>query len=76
MEGLSRYDIASVGQAAVEDAYRESLRKSQHQMVSWPVFLRELLRNLDPQTEAYQKVEDMLVEQFQQELSIELADML
>ncbi|MDR2109107.1 MAG: hypothetical protein LBP28_06590, partial [Coriobacteriales bacterium] len=68
MEGLSRYDIVAVCQAAVEEAYRQSLRQSRHQMVTWPVVLRELLHYLDPQSETYQKVEDMIVEQFRLEL--------
>ncbi|MDR1712786.1 MAG: hypothetical protein LBR39_01320 [Coriobacteriales bacterium] len=67
-EGLSRHDLVSAGIAAVESAYRESLRRRQYQKVSLGEVLMQLANHLDHSSEAYQRLEDVAVAQLLNDL--------
>jgi hypothetical protein len=62
-EGLSRNDLVSVAHAAVESAYRESLRTSRYNRVSMGDVLVQLAPFIDHESPLYQQVEDEAVAQ-------------
>jgi hypothetical protein len=57
-EGLSRHEIVSAAHAAVESAYRESLRTSQYNRVTLNDVLMQLAPFVDHESPLYQQIED------------------
>lgn len=67
-EGVSRRDLVVAGRAAVESAYRASLRSGVHQKVFRSDVLAELAPFVQHDGPAYQRLEDAAVEQMRKEL--------
>jgi hypothetical protein len=62
-EGLSRNDLVFVSHAAVESAYRESLRTGRYNRVSMGDVLVQIASFIDHESPLYQQVEDGAVAQ-------------
>jgi AAA+ superfamily predicted ATPase len=67
-EGLSRNNLVFVARAAVEAAYRESLRTSRYNRVSIGDVLVQLAPFIDRESPLYQQVEDEAVAQLIRDL--------
>jgi hypothetical protein len=71
-EGLSRHELVAAVRAAVEVAYRESLRTSKYQKVTIGEVLLQLSSFIDHETDLYQQMEDEAVAHFYRDLNEDL----
>jgi len=67
-EGISRHDLAVAARAAVESAYRKSLKTGWFHNVSFSEVLAHLAPMVDHDSPIYQELEDAAVAQFKIEL--------
>lgn len=66
---LSRFEIFALANEAVEDAYRESLEKQSFQAVRTGDILARLANFQPLESDEYQRMEDIVVEQFRASMS-------
>jgi SpoVK/Ycf46/Vps4 family AAA+-type ATPase len=71
-EGLSRHELVAAAHAAVEVAYRESLRTSRYRKVTIGEVLVQIAAFIDHGTSLYQQVENEAVAQFCRDLDEDL----
>jgi hypothetical protein len=67
-EGVSRHDLVMASRAAVESAYRESLKSGWFHKVSFSEVLAQLVPLVDHDAPIYQQLEDAAVAQFTRDL--------
>jgi len=70
-QDISRRDLVVACRAAVEGAYRESLRLGTHQRVGFGEVLAQIAPLVDHSSEIYRELEDTAVEQLLYELDLE-----
>jgi AAA+ superfamily predicted ATPase len=72
-EGLTRHDLVAAVHAAVEAAYRESLRTGKYNKVHLGDVLVQLASFIDHDSSLYQQVEDRAVAQFYRDLEEDMS---
>lgn len=73
-EGLSRHELVAAVHAAVELAYRESLKTGKYHKVSIGEVLIQIALFIDRETPLYQQVEDEAVAEFCRELDVDITE--
>lgn len=71
-QGMARSELIISAQASVEEVYRESIRTGQHLTVTLGSFLSQLIVFLDYDSPERSKIENLIVEQFNNKIEEEL----